>query len=415
MAQEKSYDMNVRIASRLLQVVLAALTAAMVQRVDPAALRDANVVSTAIAVIWVTYLSVPTAGILLAYHYLPAVRKKWPLSRVLGVEMGMSLLGTLVHVGMTVGLALATGAVRSPAAGTAMVFASVFATGSAVTWGYSAYRATRDLFWRGRDKGYDGASPSNPPASTQQPAGGDATSATAGTLAGQAGDFVRRMQNYKMTPEEKAIIDRAQVRSRAYSTTGAILGGVGSIVWARTRRVSLIRTFFISSVAVFATSQLGPILSAYQASKELKALPESGLRQIIVDAKNGNYRGPMPLPTQTRSGDDPTGDNTDRPQSVWDALRQQGVQTSAWDRVRTGQASPAPATQTVPPPRHAGPEEQEAPMPVVRSWDMIRNGAGEDHGAVPGSISETLSSPLRPVAGPGRGVRVNKYGDEVMD
>ncbi|KNE55103.1 hypothetical protein AMAG_01036 [Allomyces macrogynus ATCC 38327] len=153
MAQEKSYDMNVRIASRVLQVVLAALTAAMVQRVDPAAFREANVVSTAIAVIWVTYLSVPTAGVLLAYHYLPAVRKKWPLSRVLGVEMGMSLLGTLVHVGMTVGLALATGAVRSPAAGTAMVFATVFATGSAVAWGYSAYRATRDLFWRGRDKG----------------------------------------------------------------------------------------------------------------------------------------------------------------------------------------------------------------------------------------------------------------------
>ncbi|KNE55102.1 hypothetical protein AMAG_01035 [Allomyces macrogynus ATCC 38327] len=264
--------------------------------------------------------------------------------------------------------------------------------------------------------GYDGASPSSSTAPTQQPTSGDAASANAGTLAGQAGDFVRRMQNYKMTPEEKVIIDRAQVRSRAYSTTGAILGGVGSIVWARTRRVSLIRTFFISSIAVFATSQLGPILSAYQASKELKALPESGLRQIIIDAKNGNYRGPMPLPTQTRSGDDgAAGEGTDRPQSAWDALRQQGVQTSAWDRVRTGQAPTPPAAQPVPPPRHVEPEEQEAPMPVVRSWDMIRNGAGEDHGAAPGSISETLSSPPRPAVGSGRGVRVNKYGDEVMD
>ncbi|KAJ3359653.1 hypothetical protein GGF32_009103 [Allomyces javanicus] len=266
--------------------------------------------------------------------------------------------------------------------------------------------------------GYDGASPSNPPAPAQQPASGDAASASAGTLAGQAGDFVRRMQNYKMTPEEKAIIDRAQVRSRAYSTTGAILGGIGSIAWARTRRVSLIRTFFISSVAVFATSQLGPILSAYQASKELKALPESGLRQIILDAKNGNYHGPMPLPTQTRSGGDgaaPAGDGTDQPQSAWDALRQQGVQTSAWDRVRTGQASPAPAGQAVPPPRHVEPEEHEAPMPVVRSWDMIRTGSGDEHGAVPRSISETSSPPPRPAAGPGRGVRVNKYGDEVMD
>ncbi|KNE56765.1 hypothetical protein AMAG_17965 [Allomyces macrogynus ATCC 38327] len=80
-----------------------------------------------------------------------------------------------------------------------------------------------------------------------------------------------------------------------------------------------------------------------------------------------------------------------------------------------GQQSPAPAAQAGPPPHHAEPEETEAPMSVVRSRDMFRNGAGEEHGAVLGSLSETLSSPPRSAPGPGRGVRVNKYGDEVMD
>ncbi|ORZ39348.1 hypothetical protein BCR44DRAFT_63218 [Catenaria anguillulae PL171] len=159
------YSMRVRIGARAAQFFISILQITVLLRLDVVFLTQRDFNSTFAAAVWMAYLTLAFTVAAVGIHYHPKVIKgKWSPSRPLAIEIGLSLVMALLHLGVFLASAINSGSSdnaqkASCLPGTQngkcdmMNMSILFSFLQTCSWGFMIYRCIRDIYKYGGGSG----------------------------------------------------------------------------------------------------------------------------------------------------------------------------------------------------------------------------------------------------------------------
>jgi TM2 domain-containing membrane protein YozV len=139
-----------------LQILLSIITVSLLNRLTDEFVRGRNAAGPVTGGVWLGILTVIVSAMLVGFHFVPHVRRKWSTKKIITVEFGTSVLffSTTVISFITLCMASVGNELLPPCSPGLMQgkcdtlnFCIVFTFTSICCMGYMVYRNARELFW----------------------------------------------------------------------------------------------------------------------------------------------------------------------------------------------------------------------------------------------------------------------------